>query len=107
MTGQQGKRGGMGTSNSNSSSPVQPERSVSHAGRLVSSGECSNQQHVVVVVVVVVVIVVVVVVNLSSTLKSKPYQSDEGETGPFGEQRKPTTRSRSLFYAGVEKQLVL
>ena len=33
MTGQQGKRS---TNNSNVSSPVQPERSVSHAGRLVS-----------------------------------------------------------------------
>merc|ERR1719507_2582528 len=51
MTGQQGKRGGMGTSNSNSSSPVQPERSVSHAGRLMKEKldrlvNKENQQHV-------------------------------------------------------------
>merc|ERR1719507_1002285 len=60
MTGQQGKRGSMGTSNfkggigmtsSNSSSPVQPERSVSHAGRMMKEKldrlvNKENQQHV-------------------------------------------------------------
>jgi len=61
MTGQQGKRGGvigttnskggMGTTNSNSSTPVQPERSVSHAGRMMKEKldrlvNKENQQHV-------------------------------------------------------------
>merc|ERR1719507_1315406 len=60
MTGQQGKRGSMGTSNfkggsgttsSNSSSPVQPERSVSLAGRMMKEKldrlvNKENQQHV-------------------------------------------------------------
>jgi len=61
MTGQQGKRGGvmgttnskggMGTINSNSSTPVQPERSVSHAGRMMKEKldrlvNKENQQHV-------------------------------------------------------------
>merc|ERR1719237_1410282 len=44
-------KGGSGTTNSNSSTPVQPERSVSHAGRMMKEKldrlvNKENQQHV-------------------------------------------------------------